>query len=277
VERPVVQTPRRDRSGPLFETAEHRWPDVGGILSRQPWDELGKAIESKSGARDFERQRRFVELLVQWNRTVSNLISQNDENRIVGAHLAPSLEPAAWMKSHEFSKWLDFGSGGGFPAIPLAIYGVGESWDLVESRRTKTLFLRRAVEHLELTGMRIFVARLEDLLADFIAGRDSVESADDAGTDSAEAAEPVARPTAPPTLRPPYDGFTSRATLALGPTLLLARPLVRAGGAAFLWKGSRLEEEIASAGEALQGWAETERRALVNEKTTVIKYTRDSE
>jgi len=65
--------------------------------------------------------------------------------------------------------------------------------------------------------------------------------------------------------------------MALGPTLRLARPIVRAGGAAFLWKGSRLEEEIAEAREDLTGWREVERRALANGQTTVIKLLRTGE
>ena len=41
-----------------------------------------------------------------------------------------------------------------------------------------------------------------------------------------------------------YNGFTSRATLPLVPTLKIARHFVPAGGSAYLWKGSRREEEM---------------------------------
>jgi 16S rRNA (guanine527-N7)-methyltransferase len=266
--RTPVQKPRRDRTGPLFEVNEERWPEVGGILSRQPWADVEKLLPGEAGKAIYDRQRRFVELLLQWNRSVSNLISQNDENRIVTAHLAPSVEPAEWLRSHEYANWLDFGSGGGFPALPLAICGVGTAWDLVESRRTKTLFLRRACEQLALAGVRIFAARLEDLLLELVGGE---PDANPAGTARMSPTQPTQA------LRPPYDGFTSRATMSLGPTLRLAHSMVRPGGAAFLWKGSRLDDEIEQAGDALDGWTESERRVLVNGQTTLIKFTRNSE
>jgi 16S rRNA (guanine527-N7)-methyltransferase len=112
---------------------------------------------------------------------------------------------------------LDFGSGGGFPALPLAIAGVGERWTLVESRRNKTLFLRRAVQELALKGIEVVTARLEMLVED-------------------------------PTVDLGCDAFTSRATMKAGPTLELAARIVRAGGHAVLWKGSGLRDELASDG-----------------------------
>jgi 16S rRNA G527 N7-methylase RsmG len=47
------------------------------------------------------------------------------------------------------------------------------------------------------------------------------------------------------------DGFTSRATLKLAPTLALAAHLVVPGGSAFLWKGSGHDREIAED----KGWS----------------------
>jgi len=117
---------------------------------------------------------------------------------------------------------VDLGSGGGFPALPLAIAGIGARWTLVESRRNKTLFLRRVVERLELREIVVTTGRLEVL----------VESE-------------------PNNLQ--CDGFTSRATMRAAPTLELAARIVRPGGHAILWKGSRLEGELA---EARAGWQE---------------------
>jgi 16S rRNA G527 N7-methylase RsmG len=42
------------------------------------------------------------------------------------------------------------------------------------------------------------------------------------------------------------DGFTSRATMAIAPTLALAAPLIIASGSAFLWKGSGAEVDMAA-------------------------------
>ena len=48
------------------------------------------------------------------------------------------------------------------------------------------------------------------------------------------------------------DGFTSRATMKLGPTLELAATIVQPGGHAILWKGSALQDELAATAEDWQ-------------------------
>jgi 16S rRNA (guanine527-N7)-methyltransferase len=160
------------------------------------------------------RLRRFAELLLDWNRGFSNLISRNDEARIVERHLLESLAPAKWIRDSGRRRWLDFGSGGGFPAIPLALAGIGDDWTLVESRRNKTLFLRKVIQELRLKDVEVVTARLESLAEE-------------------------------PGITGGFDGFTSRATLRLGPTLRLAAEWVAPGGVAFLWKGGRVELEMA--------------------------------
>ena len=162
----------------------------------------------------MEQLRKFTEMLVDWNQRVSNLFSKNDLHRIVERHILESVEPAHWLKASGSSRWVDLGSGGGLPAIPLAILAVGNRWTLVESRRTKTLFLRKAVEQLGLGGVEVVCDRIENL-----GGHDGLAGA--------------------------FDGFTSRATMPLGPTLVLAARFVAPGGVAYLWKGSRREAEMA--------------------------------
>jgi 16S rRNA (guanine527-N7)-methyltransferase len=163
----------------------------------------------------LDRLKQFALELLQWNRGVSNLISHADEARLVDRHIAESLAGAALIGELGCESIVDLGSGGGFPAIPLAIAGIGQRWTLVESRRNKTLFLRRVVERMELRDIVVVTGRLEVL----------VESAD------VEALQ--------------CDGFTSRATMRAGPTLAIAERIVRPGGHAVLWKGSGLEAELA--------------------------------
>ncbi len=200
-------------------------PDVTEVLERQPWDSLTPHL-LKAGAdagQATARLRRYTELLLQWNRGVSNLVSRNDESRIVERHIAESIEPAHWLKESGASRWLDFGSGGGLPALPLALVGVGSAWTLVESRRTKTLFIRKALQEMGIEGVRVVLGRLESLV-------------DEVGQ----------------LMR--FDGFTSRATLPLGPTLVLAAHWVEPGGSAFLWKGSKREAEMASDRRWEEAW-----------------------
>ncbi|HEY2954535.1 MAG TPA: 16S rRNA (guanine(527)-N(7))-methyltransferase RsmG [Candidatus Eisenbacteria bacterium] len=226
-------------------TLAARWPDVRQVLDRQPWDSLAGCL-LKAGAnpeQTLPRLRRYCELLLQWNRKVSNLISRNDEPRIVPRHLQESLEPAHWLRSSGAGRWLDFGSGGGLPAIPLAIAGVGERWTLVESRRTKTLFMRKVLEELEMPNVDVVLARLEDLIEQ-------------------------------PGHAYGYDGFTSRATLPLAPTLKMAASIVRPGGVAFLWKGSKRDEEMAADTAWQVNWDFNDLLGIGDGATAVARFTR---
>ena len=190
-------------------------PDPERTLARQPWESLRAFLPGSAGEQDrvLSGLRAFALELLQWNRGVSNLISHADESRLVERHIAESLAGAEMLRGLDCTHIVDLGSGGGFPAIPLAIAGIGGRWTLVESRRNKTLFLRRAVERLELRDIVVMTGRLEVL----------VESESDALQ---------------------CDGFTSRATMKAEPTLALAARIVRYGGHAILWKGSGLEQEL---------------------------------
>jgi len=191
-------------------------PDV--LLARQPWSALRLLIPGT----DTEVESRLAALkgytrqLLEWNRGVSNLISRNDEPRIVDRHIRESLFPARLLLESGCRRFVDLGSGAGLPAIPLALCGVGEQWTLVESRRNKTLFLRKIKQDNGFKNIDVRTNRLEVL----------VEEA------SAELA---------------CDGFTSRATMTIGPTLELAARIVETGGKAFLWKGSSHEQEAEDA------------------------------
>ena len=188
-------------------------------LARQPWESLRALLPGTVANQDdvLARLRAFALELLIWNRGVSNLISHADEPRLVERHIAESLAGAAVLSGLDCAHIVDLGSGGGFPALPLAIAGVGRRWTLVESRRNKTLFLRRALERLKLRDIAVMTGRLEVLV--------------DSEPDALQC-----------------DGFTSRATMKAVPTLGLAARIVRYGGHAVLWKGSGLEQELGETG-----------------------------
>lgn len=188
--------------------------DPERAVARQPWSALGDILPGDDAARQagVQRLRTYALALLSWNQGVSNLISRHDELRLVERHLRESVEPAATLAASGLERWVDLGSGAGLPAIPLALLGVGRHWTLIESRRNKTLFLRKLKQDMALDDVEVVTARLEAAIA--------------------EGAEGLA-----------CDGFTSRATMTIGPTLELAARIVRPGGAAFLWKGSSHAEE----------------------------------
>jgi len=187
------------------------------VLARQSWASLRNLVPLAAGdpERAITTLRAYATDLLEWNRGVSNLISRHDESRLVERHLAESLAPAALLGGFDCKRLLDLGSGAGLPAIPLALVGVGESWRLVESRRNKTLFMRKALQDFKLDNIEVVCSRLETLVEEEGFERE-------------------------------FDGFTSRATMAVGPTLELAAPAVVAGGRAFLWKGSGFVGEMES-------------------------------
>jgi 16S rRNA (guanine527-N7)-methyltransferase len=221
---------------------------IGQVLSRQPWDRIIPHLEHAHAdvAQAMPKLRRYAELLLEWNRGLSNLMSRNDEARIVERHLLESLEPAHWLIASGARRWMDFGSGGGLPAIPLAIAGVGERWTLVESRRNKTLFIRKAFQDLGLVNIDVRLARLEMLPAD---------------------AESLGK----------FDGFTSRATLRLGPTLGLASRWVAPGGYAFLWKGSGREHEMSEDRHWEESWELDGLLGIGTGRTAVARFIRKAD
>lgn len=233
------------RIGPGGDFERGQWPNVERALKAQSWDTLTPRLAGAGVLPPafMPRIRRFCELLLQWNRKVSNLISRNDEPRLVARHVVESLASAAWLKENSPGDWMDLGSGGGLPSIPLILAGVGERWVLVESRRTKCLFLRRVIQEMELKNVSVEQARIEDLV----------------GT---------------PALAGRFQGFTSRATLNLRETLEIAPQFVRSGGQAYLWKGSRLESEMSEPGDWREHWGHDETRGVGDEQTVVARFLR---
>jgi len=184
-------------------------------VARQPWSGLRPLLAHAPDGEDvaLDLMRRYALELLTWNRGVSNLISRHDEGRLVERHISESLVPAELIRASGCERILDLGSGAGLPAIPLAIAGVGAHWTLVESRRNKTLFMRKALQTCELKNIDVVCSRLETLIEEALEGH-------------------------------VCDGFTSRATMTIGPTLLMAAKLVRPDGRAFLWKGSSVQQEL---------------------------------
>jgi len=236
-DRSPVQRPR-PRLGASPEKIER-------ILDRQPWSILDPVLLELGAdvAAVRERLRVFARLVLGWNASASNLISRNDEARIVERHLYESIAPARLVRDVGASRWIDLGSGAGFPAIPLAIAGIRGSWTLVESRRTKTLFMRKTITEMELQDFVVENSRLEELV-DFPAYASS------------------------------FDGFISRATMRLGPTLDLAARVIAPGGSALLWKGSGLDLEMKADRSWESAWYLRERSAIGSGPVTVVQFVR---
>lgn len=92
------------------------------------------------------------------------LVSRADRERLLERHVLPSLEALPHIP--ETGMLLDIGSGGGFPAIPLALARPRLKVLLVEASARKAAFLRRVSRETELKELDIQCTRIEDLGSD---------------------------------------------------------------------------------------------------------------
>lgn len=110
------------------------------------------------------RLEAYVKLLDKWRR-VTNLISEEGFRDVWSRHIADCLQ----LRSHcpEAQRWLDLGTGAGFPGLVLAIQfaasGQGEV-HCIESDGRKCAFLRDVVRELNLPAI-IHDRRAETLVA----------------------------------------------------------------------------------------------------------------
>jgi 16S rRNA (guanine527-N7)-methyltransferase len=102
-------------------------------------------LDSTTAAR-FES---YCSLLLRWNAR-TNLTAIRDEDGILRRHFVESIAAARSLPLSSGS-FLDFGSGAGFPGIPVALCQPGLQVTLAESQGKKAAFLREAVRVLGLS------------------------------------------------------------------------------------------------------------------------------
>lgn len=156
-------------------------------------------------AADLER---FAGLLLRWNAT-HNLVSRETIGELWPRHIADSLALLTLIRPTD-AVFLDLGSGGGFPAIPLAI-ALRRTHILVEPNRKKASFLKAVSRELGLS------LRVEN-----------------------RRAEQIER-----TELPQVDAITSRALAPLAELCGLAAPFFSPSTRAIFHKGREHGEELA--------------------------------
>jgi 16S rRNA (guanine527-N7)-methyltransferase len=108
----------------------------------------------------------YYRLLATWNTKINltgltlSEVSPDAVDRLL-------IEPivAAKYVPPRTARMLDVGSGGGSPAIPLALAVQSVRLLMVESKTRKSVFLREAVRALGLKDAEVVTARFEELLA----------------------------------------------------------------------------------------------------------------
>lgn len=102
----------------------------------------------------------YLSLILRWNEHL-NLTAIRTEDAILFRHLAESIACARALPPN-LSTLLDFGSGGGFPGIPIALCRPEIAVTLAESQGKKAAFLHEAVRVLAISAT-VHAGRAETL------------------------------------------------------------------------------------------------------------------
>ncbi len=158
------------------------------------------------------RLDRFIDLLLLWQ-AKTNLVAPSTLGEIWTRHVADSLQ--LLRLAPDARRWLDLGSGGGFPGIVLGcvLADTGGRIDLVERNGKKAAFLREAIR---VSGASA-VVHPSDIV-------DYVDS-------SAQG----------------YDCVTARALAPLQMLLQWVEPVIVSGARALFLKGQDVESELTEA------------------------------
>ncbi len=109
----------------------------------------------------------YIDELVKWNRKM-NLTGLRSKKRIIHELLLDSFLPIPYLPVQ--GRFLDVGSGAGFPSIPLRICFSGSVFHLVEPILKKTNFLKQVIRLTGLKDIEVFRGRLADLDEDLSRG-----------------------------------------------------------------------------------------------------------
>lgn len=134
------------------------------IGPKEPIDPGAVALDVDSTiARHIDRNKltQYFELLMAENAKV-NLVSRETARSDFDRMVAESLVPLDFL-TDSFGSYLDIGSGGGIPAIPLLLSGriAGPAW-LVERTQKKAAALRRILAALNLQA-EVFARTYEEV------------------------------------------------------------------------------------------------------------------
>ena len=178
-------------------------------------EELGLNL-SESNVDDLEF---FLQEMGRWNQ-VHNLTAIENQQDSVRLHLIDSIAVLPALRQFLTGpnpKIADLGSGGGLPAIPIAIVQPNWQLTLIEAVRKKTAFLQHVRGKLGLKNIEVVSERVENVAVH---------------------------------KKSQFDAVISRAFTNLARFLELSLPLLKPDGLVFAMKSKRADEEMAVVSKA---------------------------
>ena len=183
-----------------------------------------------------ERLAAYVDLLARWRKT-TNLIAESTYPSVWTRHIANSAQLLALAPAAR--RWVDMGSGAGFPGLVIAIQLAGASGAVVhciESDQRKCAFLREAVR----------------------------------ATGAAATIHPLRVEAIDPSSLGPVDAVAARAFAPLPLTLKLARPWIKRGAVGVFPRGESGRDQLAALPEA-SAYAIEVLPSLIDPKAAILR------
>ena len=212
-------------------------PPPADALADQHADDRRAALRLVPVSRETEgRLATFVDRLDRW-RGKTNLIAESTFPSVWTRHIADSAQLLALAP--DAKRWVDMGSGAGFPGLVIAIQLAdvpGAVVHCIESDGRKCAFLREAARA---TGA---AAQIHSLRVEAIA----------------------------PESLGPVDAVTARAFAPLWLTLKLARPWMERGAIAVFPRGESAREQVAALPEA-RAYAIETMPSVVTPKAAILR------
>lgn len=158
---------------------------------------------------------KYYRILTDYNEKF-NITAITEKNEVYLKHFADSLLGAKFIDGN----FIDIGSGGGFPAIPLKIFNPELKATLLDATGKKCEFLKEVVKELNLKDVNVICGRAEELAHDKL-------------------------------YREKFDCATARAVAGLPVLTEYCLPFVKNGGKFVAFKGDA-EEELKNAENAVK-------------------------
>ena len=159
-----------------------------------------------------ERLDIYLRLLKEWNSKM-DLIADAPEDEILDRHFADSLTILRTGLIPTDAKWIDVGTGAGFPGLPLAMARPDIMMTLMDAQQKRLNFLQSVIEETGINNACTMHMRAEEGARN-------------------------------PEFREKFDIASARAVAPLNTLAEYLLPFVRIGGAALCWKGPALRDEL---------------------------------